>query len=69
MNALVILIPVALVLGGIGLVAFFWSLKSGQFEDLEGASMRILIDDEDALGVENSSDVHSEAQKPVENDK
>jgi cbb3-type cytochrome oxidase maturation protein len=46
-NGLAILIPVALGLGLLGLGAFFWSLKSGQFEDLDGAANRILIDDED----------------------
>jgi len=47
MNVLIYLIPVALFLGGLGLLAFLWSLKSGQYEDLEGAANRILIDDED----------------------
>ena len=47
MNGLAILIPVALGLGGLGLVAFFWALKRGQFEDLDGAAARILIDDEE----------------------
>lgn len=46
MTALVILIPIALGLGALGLVAFLWSLKSGQYEDLEGAAVRILADDE-----------------------
>ncbi len=46
MNVLIYLIPVALFLGGVGLAAFLWSLKSGQYEDLEGAANRILIDDE-----------------------
>lgn len=46
MNVLLYLIPVALFLGGLGLVAFLWSLKSGQYEDLDGAANRILIDDE-----------------------
>ncbi len=46
MDALVILIPAALFLGGLGLGAFLWSLRSGQFDDLDGAAMRILIDDE-----------------------
>ena len=46
MNGLMILIPIALGLGLVGLAAFFWSLKSGQVDDLEGAGMRILIDDE-----------------------
>ena len=47
MNGLAVLIPVALGLGLFGLVAFFWALKRGQFEDLDGAAARILIDDED----------------------
>jgi cbb3-type cytochrome oxidase maturation protein len=45
MNGLVILIPAALFLGLLGLVAFLWSLKSGQFDDLDGAAVRILGDD------------------------
>ncbi len=47
MNVLAYLIPVALFLGLIGLGAFVWSLKSGQFDDLDGAAERILLDDED----------------------
>ena len=47
MSALLFLIPVALFLGGLGLVAFLWSLRSGQYEDLEGAANRILIEDDD----------------------
>ncbi|MCZ8326055.1 MAG: cbb3-type cytochrome oxidase assembly protein CcoS [Sphingomonadaceae bacterium] len=47
MNGLVVLIPVALGLGLLGLVTFFWALKRGQFEDLDGAAARILIDDEE----------------------
>ena len=46
MNTLVFLIPVALVLGGLGLAAFIWTLRSGQYEDLDGAAERILLDDE-----------------------
>nr|WP_317893759.1 cbb3-type cytochrome oxidase assembly protein CcoS [uncultured Sphingomonas sp.] len=46
MNGLVVLIPIALLLGLAGLGAFFWSVKSGQFEDMDGAAMRVLIDDE-----------------------
>ncbi|WP_310620948.1 cbb3-type cytochrome oxidase assembly protein CcoS [Flexibacterium corallicola] len=44
MEILVYLIPVALLLGGAGLGAFLWSLKSGQYDDLEGAKWRILDD-------------------------
>ena len=47
MNILVFLIPVALFLGGAGLVLFFWAMRDGQFEDLDGAANRILIDDEE----------------------
>ena len=49
MTALIWLIPVALGLGFLGLVGFLWSLKSGQFEDLDGAGERILIDDDKPL--------------------
>ena len=47
MSNLVILIPVALGLGGLGLAAFLWSLRSGQYDDLDGAAERILHDEED----------------------
>lgn len=48
MNVLVFLIPVSLILGGIGLAAFLWSLRSDQYEDLEGDAWRILSEDDDA---------------------
>lgn len=47
MNVLLYLIPVALVLGGLGLAAFLWALKSGQYDDLDGAANRILFDDDE----------------------
>ena len=47
MDILLFLIPVALLLGGIGLAAFLWCLKSKQYEDLEGAAHRILMDDDE----------------------
>ncbi|MCC6947358.1 MAG: cbb3-type cytochrome oxidase assembly protein CcoS [Bradyrhizobiaceae bacterium] len=46
MDVLVFLVPVALGLGLIGLAAFFWSLNNRQYEDLEGASLRVLSDDD-----------------------
>ena len=46
MDALIFLIPVALGLGLLGLGAFLWSLKTGQYDDMEGAAERILLDDE-----------------------
>ena len=45
MSLLVILIPVALGLGAIGLAAFLWSLRTGQYDDLDGAAVRILDDE------------------------
>jgi cbb3-type cytochrome oxidase maturation protein len=40
------LVPVGLALGGIALAAFLWSLNSGQYDDLDGAAERILLDDD-----------------------
>ena len=48
MSILLYMIPLALVLGLIGLAGFAWSLKSGQYDDLDGAAQRILISDEDS---------------------
>jgi cbb3-type cytochrome oxidase maturation protein len=42
MTNLLILIPVALALGALGLAAFLWTLKTGQYDDLEGAANRVL---------------------------
>ena len=42
MNVLIYLIPIALALGALGLGAFLWSMKSGQYQDLDGAAERIL---------------------------
>ncbi|AZO71768.1 MULTISPECIES: cbb3-type cytochrome oxidase assembly protein CcoS [unclassified Mesorhizobium] len=47
MTTLVYLIPVALFLGALGLSGFLWALRSGQYEDLDGAAERILIDQDD----------------------
>ena len=46
MQGLLLLIPVALLLGGLGLAAFIWALRNGQFEDPKGAAERILDDDD-----------------------
>ena len=54
MEVMVILVPLALGLGFVGLLAFLWSLKSGQYDDLEGAAWRAIADDE------------GEAEKPVQ---
>jgi len=49
MNILVVLIPVSLVLGGLGLVGFIWTVRSNQYEDTEGAAARILMRDDDLV--------------------
>jgi cbb3-type cytochrome oxidase maturation protein len=46
MSGLLYLIPIALFLGLLGLVAFLWAIKTNQFEDLDGAASRILFDDD-----------------------
>jgi cbb3-type cytochrome oxidase maturation protein len=46
MSVLLYLVPAALGLGLIGLAAFLWSLRSGQYDDLDGAALRILGDDD-----------------------
>ncbi len=46
MNVLLYLVPMALLLGFTGLVGFLWTLKSGQYDDLDGAAVRILPDDD-----------------------
>lgn len=47
MTGILFLIPIALFMGLLGLGAFIWSVRSGQFDDPEGSANRILIDDED----------------------
>ena len=46
MNVLVYLVPLALALGGLGLAAFLWALRNGQFDDLDGAAWRAIADDD-----------------------
>ena len=46
MNVIVYLLPLALGLGLLGLFAFLWSLRSGQYNDMEGAAYRVLSDDD-----------------------
>ncbi len=46
MDAFLFLTVAAIVLGGLGVAVFFWTLRSGQYDDLDGAAERILIDDE-----------------------
>jgi cbb3-type cytochrome oxidase maturation protein len=56
MSALLYLIPISILLGAIALVAFFWTLKHGQYDDLEGAAARILTDDDRPLPRDGDQD-------------
>ena len=47
MNILYLLIPISLVIMGIAVWVFFWAIRSGQYDDLEGPAHRILMDDDD----------------------
>lgn len=47
MSVLTFLIPITLFMGGVGLISFFWSLRTGQYEDLNGDAERILFDGDD----------------------
>jgi cbb3-type cytochrome oxidase maturation protein len=46
MNVLLYLVPAALILGLSGLAAFLWSLRNGQYDDIQGAAVRVLSDDD-----------------------
>lgn len=61
MTSLLMLIPVALLLGLVGLGAFLWAMRSGQFDDLDGAAHRILFDDDQDLMPDDYKDA---AQPP-----
>jgi cbb3-type cytochrome oxidase maturation protein len=63
MEVLVILVPLALSLGLAGLLGFLWSLKSGQYDDLEGAAWRAISDDEPVASLEVSDLAGAPGQK------
>ncbi len=70
MTALAWLVPAALVLGALGLGAFLWALRTGQFDDLEGAAYRALEDDppEDDATDENTLDENPFGDGPPDQD-
>lgn len=47
MTGLAFLIPIALLMGLASLAAFFWTMRSGQYDDMDGAAHRILVDDDE----------------------
>ncbi len=48
MSYLVWLVPIALGMGVVGLAAFLWSMRSGQYDDLDGAAERVLLAEAEA---------------------
>ena len=52
MEVLIYLVPLALALGLLGLGAFLWSLRSGQYDDLDGAAWRAIMDDDEIAASE-----------------
>ncbi len=68
MSILYLLIPLAALLVVVGVIFFLWSVKSGQFEDLEGPGFRILMDDDDEM-IPDDAKVHSKQIQETEKDK
>ena len=68
------LLPLALFLGFVGLMAFMWALRSGQYDDLDGAAWRAIMDDDEELiptqkDEKNSEKPMNNPQEPVDNHK
>lgn len=66
MNILILLMPLALGLGLIGLAAFFWCMRTGQFSDMDGPGWRILADDDVGKEVEAAEVPAAAAQREAE---
>ena len=69
MDFIYVLLPLALMLGFVGLLAFMWTLKSGQYDDLDGAAWRAIMDDDQDLIPNNDlqSENDSNPQISVDN--
>lgn len=65
MTALVWLIPAALLLGALGLAAFLWSMRTGQYDDLDGAAWRALDDDIIAASPKREGSTGQAPQSPI----
>ena len=64
MEVLVFLVPLALTLGALGLMGFLWSLKNGQYDDLEGAGWRAIADDEPVMEQTVYLQQEADAERP-----
>src|SRR5690606_33418336 len=63
MSVLIWLVPIALLMGAAGLAAFFWSLKTGQYEDMAGSAARILLDEDQGPTAPPTADRSDPARK------
>lgn len=63
MNVLYVLVPVALVLAALGVLAFRWAVNNGQYDDLDSPAYRMLIDDESTKRAGNTAPSESELPK------
>ncbi len=69
MDFVYVLLPLALLLGLVGLLGFMWALKSGQYDDLDGAAWRAIMDDDADLipHAKKSEKPVNNPQEPVDN--
>ncbi len=58
MDVIVYLIPIALFMGALGLAAFIWSTRTGQLDDMDGAAMRALRDDDGTISSKSEAPTH-----------
>ncbi len=66
MEILFILIPLGILILAVMVAAFFWAIKSGQFEDMEGPAYKILMDDDDPLDPIQQKKISDQHQKKME---
>lgn len=64
MKILFLLIPLSILLLGIAVWAFFWAVRSGQFDDLDSPAYRILLDDDDPAPDDRSRDDNESGERP-----
>ena len=67
MDVIYVLIPLMILLGLVGVGIFIWSVRCGQYDDLEGDANRILMDDDDPLLPDNHARAESDSSKKTDN--
>ena len=68
MEILFVLIPLSLILLGIAVWAFFWAVRSGQFDDLDSPAYRILLDDDEEPDQRNEGGGNASADQETDSD-